>query len=91
MGIDPLLHSANLANTIVEKFALKNIHLKTLQENPIDRIWLESRSTIPDGKLRIHPEKYAGKSVEKKLSDIREILIENKVSELLLFYVLFYD
>ena len=80
IGIDPLLHGARSVKLLEEKLNPKNINIKLINENPIDKIWTENRSPVPNGKLRIHPKEYAGKNIEEKLIDIREVLVENQVS-----------
>ena len=64
---------------ISEALLPKNITIKSIDKNPIDKIWTENRPLIPDGKLRIHPADYAGKSLDQKLIEIRKILVENGV------------
>jgi hypothetical protein len=80
VGIDPLLHGARAVKKIEETLLPKNIIIKAIEKNPIDKIWTENRPLIPDGKLRIHPADYAGKSLDQKLIEIRNILVENEVS-----------
>jgi hypothetical protein len=80
VGIDPLLHGARAVKKIEETLLPKNIIIKAIEKNPIDKIWTENRPLIPDGKLRIHPADYAGKSLDQKLIEIRKILVENEVS-----------
>ena len=79
MGIDPLLHGARAVKKIEETLLPKNILIKHIEKNPIDKIWTEKRSPIPNGVLRIHPAEFAGKSVEEKLTDIRAVLADNQV------------
>ena len=62
-----------------DKLSPKSINIKLIDENPIDKIWTENRSPVPNGMLRIHPKEFAGKSIQDKLADIREALIENQV------------
>jgi Xaa-Pro aminopeptidase len=80
VGIDPLLHGARAVMKIEETLLPKNIVIKAIEKNPIDKIWTENRPLIPDGKLRIHPANFAGKSLDQKLIEIRKILVENEVS-----------
>ena len=89
MGIDPLLHGARAVMKIEETLLPKNIIIKAIEKNPIDKIWTENRPLIPDGKLRIHPADYAGKSLDQKLIEIRKILVENEVSTYNSFFLIF--
>ena len=85
IGIDPLLHGARAVKLLEDKLSPKSINIKLIDENPIDKIWTENRSPVPNGMLRIHPKEFAGKSIQDKLADIREALIENQVK--FLFYI----
>lgn len=61
--------------TLNKKMTSKGISVKCLQENPIDSIWGDNRPLPPCGKVRVHPEMYAGKSVQTKLTELREKLL----------------
>lgn len=74
IGVDPLLHSAASYIKMKDTLTVKNISLKSVESNLIDKVWGGSRPAAPAGKLRVHPLEYAGKSVKDKLNSIREAL-----------------
>jgi len=82
IGIDPLLHAAKAMKKIEDALLPKNIVIKSLLHNPIDKIWEHGRAPIPNGMLRIHPIEYAGKTIENKLKDIRSVMKDNNVRAL---------
>jgi Xaa-Pro aminopeptidase len=48
-----------------------------VSQNLVDLVWGSDRPAPPREKVRVHPEKYAGKSFQEKVSDLRKEL-ENK-------------
>lgn len=83
VGIDPFLHSAESMEKLQKALMDgKNITIKNLSKNPIDSIWTEDRPAPPLGAVRVHPLKYAGKSVRQKLLDLRSAMAENSVGHL---------
>jgi len=49
-----------------------------VQENLIDLVWGKERPARPSEKVRVHPEKYAGKTFQEKVSDLRKDLESRK-------------
>lgn len=64
IGIDPLLHAAKAMKKFEDALLHKDIIIKSMINNPIDKIWDHNRAAVPNGILRIHPIEYAG--IEKR-------------------------
>lgn len=72
VGIDPLLHPATELKRMKEAFSSKGISIKSILNNPVDKVWGSERPTAPSGLIRVHKLEYAGKSVQEKLLELRE-------------------
>ncbi len=59
---------------LTEALADRNIKLKPLARNPVDRLWGAERPPAPMGKVRPHPLKYAGRAAEDKIAEIQKAL-----------------
>lgn len=44
----------------------------------VDLVWGKDRPARPSEKVRVHPEKYAGKSFQEKVADLRKELEQKK-------------
>lgn len=49
-----------------------------IQQNLIDLVWGKDRPARPSEKVRVHPVKYAGKSFQDKVADLRKELESRK-------------
>lgn len=49
-----------------------------VRENLIDLVWGEERPARPSEKVRVHPEKYAGKAFQDKVAELRKELESKK-------------
>jgi Xaa-Pro aminopeptidase len=49
-----------------------------VQENLIDAVWGKDRPARPSEKVRVHPEKYAGKAFQEKITELRKDLESRK-------------
>lgn len=49
-----------------------------VRENLIDVIWGKERPARPSEKVRVHPEKYAGKPFQEKVAELRKELESKK-------------
>lgn len=49
-----------------------------VQENLVDLVWGEDRPQRPSEPVKVHPNKYAGKSFQEKISELRQELASNK-------------
>lgn len=93
VGLDPYVHSANFAKTLVEGFedAAKDVvdgvppvviaAIDTLdgKVNVVDSIW-EGRPALPKNPFRVQPMEYAGVSVTDKVIKIRTEMKEKKAT-----------
>lgn len=68
IGIDGMVYSANEAESMKATFASHNININDAF-NPIPEMWSD-RPTLPDCKIIIHEEKYAGESVDSKIAKV---------------------
>ena len=68
IGIDGMVYSANEAESMKATFASHNIKINDAF-NPIPEMWSD-RPTLPDCKIIIHEEKYAGESVDSKIAKV---------------------
>jgi Xaa-Pro aminopeptidase len=65
IGFDPRLHTA----AEVKKLEEKNIRLKPLAENPLDKVW-EDRPAPPQVKVTIFPDAFAGQNAKDKIDTL---------------------
>ncbi|KAL2868218.1 exocyst subunit SEC8 [Aspergillus lucknowensis] len=77
VGVDPALITAAAARNLSDTLKKNNSSLVGVPRNLVDAVWGEDRPAPPREKVRVHPEKYAGKSFQEKVSDLRKEL-ENK-------------
>lgn len=68
IGIDGMVYSANEAEGMKATFASHNINIDDTF-NPIPSMWTD-RPSLPDCKIIIHEEKYAGESVDSKITKV---------------------
>ena len=72
VGIDASVFSARGALTLKEELAPVGIALRSVAD-PIEAIW-KDRPAIPQDPIALHDLRYAGKTMEEKLRDIRTAL-----------------
>jgi Xaa-Pro aminopeptidase len=73
VGLDGMVFSLKRCRTLGSKFTPKGIKLRT-DIDLIDRIWA-GRPGIPEDKAEDHDVKYAGRSREEKIADIRDAVL----------------
>jgi Xaa-Pro aminopeptidase len=49
-----------------------------IQQNLIDLVWGKDRPARPSEKVRVHPVKYAGRTFQDKIADLRKELEAKK-------------
>lgn len=49
-----------------------------VEQNLVDLVWAKDRPARPNEKVRVHPEKYAGKSFQEKVAELRKDLESKK-------------
>ncbi|KAL4981144.1 hypothetical protein BDW66DRAFT_156236 [Aspergillus desertorum] len=77
VGVDPALITGAAARSLSDALQKNGASLVGVSQNLVDLVWGSDRPAPPREKVRIHPEKYAGKSFQEKVSDLRKEL-ENK-------------
>lgn len=70
VGIDGKVFSTSEAQGLQEALKASGITLQSI-DDPMDKIWAE-RPPMPEAPAFIHELKYAGRSIEEKLTDIRK-------------------
>lgn len=83
IGYDPKLHTKKQIDGILEKTSDKNITLKPLDQNPIDKIW-NDRPPAPIGLIELFPDEIAGATSLEKRQKIAQNLSDNKISSVIL-------
>lgn len=87
-AIDPALVTSGVAKKLSETIETAGgPPLMALDENLVDKVW-EGRPMPPVKQVTIQPEKYAGKSVQAKLAELREEMAKKKCPG---FYVTMLD
>ncbi|ORX77197.1 putative Xaa-Pro aminopeptidase P [Basidiobolus meristosporus CBS 931.73] len=71
VGIDPKLLTAPEARKLRDELQSVDSSLVTIHENLIDQIW-DDQPAFPSNKIFVHPIKYAGRSIEDKLKQVRQ-------------------
>ncbi len=72
-AIDPRLISFSEAQTLQAQLHSSGIELVFLEDNLVDQLW-HDQPPMPLDPVEVHPIKYAGETVESKLSRIREAM-----------------
>lgn len=49
-----------------------------IEQNLVDLVWGEDRPSRPRELVKVHPEKYAGKTFQEKISELRKELEKQK-------------
>lgn len=78
VGIDGMLFSVDRAENLRAYLESHGLKLNT-DFDPIDVAW-PSRPSLPDAKIFVHEEKYAGRSAKDKISDVLSMLPELQAS-----------
>jgi Xaa-Pro aminopeptidase len=74
VGFDPWLHTVNEVERLREALAPKQIKLKPLRRNPVDRLWDRDRPAPPTAPVKPHPLKYAGTAAAEKVAELQKRL-----------------
>ncbi|KAL6233842.1 hypothetical protein BDW75DRAFT_231636 [Aspergillus navahoensis] len=77
VGVDPALITGAAARSLSDALQKSGASLIGVSQNLVDLVWGSDRPAPPQGKVKVHHEKYAGKSFQEKVSDLRKEL-ENK-------------
>ena len=77
VGFDGSVVTIAQTRKMEESFKEKNIQIVS-EHDLLDLIW-ENRPTLPNKKIFLHDEKFAGKSSQQKLEELREEMKKQKV------------
>ena len=66
------------ARSLSETLKKNGATLVGVQQNLVDLVWGKDRPAPPREKVRVHPEKYAGKSFQEKIGELRKELESKK-------------
>ena len=82
VGIDGSVFSTAEAHALKNDLAQAGISFKSIAD-PMNQLW-SGRPSMPDAPVFIHEMQYAGKSIEEKLSAIRQEMAQNNVESILI-------
>lgn len=82
VGYDSALISVDKAESFGEQFAAKGLEL-VLVDDPLAGVWKE-RPALPQSPVLIHPEEYAGESVDSKIASVRRYAADNGADAVLM-------
>jgi hypothetical protein len=74
-------HADNLvasAKKLAESLNKNGSKLVGVDLNLVDHIWGQERPGRPNEKVKVHPDKFAGKSFQEKIADLRKELSTKK-------------
>ena len=83
VGYDPALHTIKEIERLSEVLGKAGIELVPVETNPIDAAW-HDRPKPPSVPIVPHGIEFAGRSAQDKLSDVQELLREEKADAALL-------
>jgi Xaa-Pro aminopeptidase len=74
VGFDPRLHTIAEIEHLAAALKGRDIKLKAVNANLVDRLWGRSRPAPPANPVTVHPLKLAGRSAPDKIADIQKRL-----------------
>lgn len=77
------------ARKLAETLEKNGSSLVGIQQNLVDLVWGKDRPAAPRELVKIHPLKYAGKSFQEKISDLRKELESKKKAGFVICMILF--
>lgn len=77
IGIDPWCISIDAAQRWERAFVKKGQKLVQTSTNLVDEVW-KNRPALELYPVNVHPLEFAGRSVEDKLKDLRQKLVQEK-------------
>jgi len=79
VGVDPAIITASESRKLAEKIKKKGgKDLKPVNQNLVDVVWGKSRPERPSEKVKVLDVKFAGKSFEEKLEELRKEIDKKK-------------
>jgi Xaa-Pro aminopeptidase len=76
IGFDPQLHTVAEIKRLEDALTPSGLTLKPTPRNLVDRVWGSERPAPPKTPVVPHPMKYAGRSIEQKISAVQKALQE---------------
>ncbi|XP_033107019.1 xaa-Pro aminopeptidase ApepP-like [Anneissia japonica] len=85
VGFDPKTMPIQILKDAEEFFSTspKRLRMQRLQNNLVDIIW-RNQPPLPDNRLMVLEQKYAGKSWQEKIKDVRKVMQEKDANTLLI-------
>lgn len=84
VGIDPFVYDVEAADTLRDALEEAGCTLVALPPpNPVDVVWGPDRPPAPAGSVRLHDTRFAGRSVQDKLLELRDAMREKKAAHVL--------
>ncbi len=83
VGLNGSLFSIDQYTALEKTLTQAGLQLITVDQDPIDGVWGHDRPELPSTPVRIHPQTFAGESVDEKLGRLRQRFKEEKVQGLL--------
>ncbi|KAE8150708.1 hypothetical protein BDV25DRAFT_129331 [Aspergillus avenaceus] len=80
VGVDPALFTPSGARSLSETLKKNGSSLVGVQQNLVDLVWGKDRPAPPREKVKVHPERFAGKSFQEKITELRKELESKKSS-----------
>jgi Xaa-Pro aminopeptidase len=74
VGFDPRLHTVTEIERGAAALKKKDIKLKAVGSNLVDRAWGSDRPAAPLNPVAVHPAKMAGRTAQEKIADIQQRL-----------------
>jgi Xaa-Pro aminopeptidase len=74
IGFDPMLHSIAEIEQLAPPLAKKNLKLKPLTKNPVDRLWGRARPAQPKGMVTPQPLERTGRAASEKIAEVQVAL-----------------
>jgi Xaa-Pro aminopeptidase len=71
VGYDPKLHTVGEVERLEAALKAKDIKLRPVARNLVDRLWGRERPGAPSSPVTVHPVKLAGKAAQDKIADIQ--------------------
>jgi Xaa-Pro aminopeptidase len=71
VGYDPRLHTVGEIERLEAALKTKDIKLRPVSRNLVDRLWGRERPAAPSNPVSVQPLKFAGKSAQDKIADVQ--------------------
>ncbi|CAA3007692.1 probable Xaa-Pro aminopeptidase P [Olea europaea subsp. europaea] len=83
IGVDPWCISVDTAQKWERAFSKKQQKLVQTSTNLVDEVWI-SRPLLEINPVIVHPPEFSGSSVQEKLKDLREKLVQEKARAIII-------